>query len=102
MLDQFFRDGAAAQRLRANPLGSHLDSFIAVVSRLGYARSTIRTQLWLLADLGRWLRRRALGIKALRARVTDDFIGGRRRAGRLGRGDAATLRLFLDHLCAED
>ncbi len=102
MLDQFFRDGAAAQRLRANPLGSHLDSFTAVVSRLGYARSTIRTQLWLLADLGRWLRRRALGIKSLRGGVTDDFIGPRRRAGRLGRGDAATLRLFLDHLRAED
>jgi len=102
MLDQFFRDGAVAQRLRVNPLGSHLDSFVAVVSRLGYARSTIRTQLWLLADLGRWLRRRALGIKALRARVTEDFIGRRRCAGRLGRGDAATLRLFLDHLRAED
>jgi site-specific recombinase XerD len=101
MLDQFFGDGAA-QRLRANPLGSHLDSFTAVVSGLGYARSTIRLQLWLLADLGRWLRRRAFSAKALRVRVTDAFIGGRRRAGRLRRGDAVTLRLFLDHLRAEN
>lgn len=98
MLDQFFRDPTAAQRLRANPLGSHLDSFTALVSRLGYARSTIRTGLWLIADLGRWLRRRALSVKDLRAGVTDDFLGRRRRAGRLHRGDAATLRLFLGHL----
>jgi hypothetical protein len=60
MLDRFFRDGTAPQRLRANPLGSHLDSFTTVVTQRGYARSTIRLQLWLLADLGRWLRRKAL------------------------------------------
>lgn len=98
MLDRFFRDGTAPQRLRANPLGSQLDSFTTVVTQRGYARATIRLQLWLLADLGRWLRRKALSIGDLRATVIDAFITRRRRARRLRRSDAATLRLFLDHL----
>ena len=34
-MDQFLRDAAAAQRLRANPLGSQLDSFAAWLSQLG-------------------------------------------------------------------
>jgi site-specific recombinase XerD len=101
MLDQFFADGAAVQRLRASPVGSQLDSFTTCMSRVGYAPSTIRTQLWLLADLGRWLKRRSLCVNDLRATVTGDFLRRRERAGRRGRGDAATLRLFLDHLEAE-
>lgn len=101
MLDLFVK-GGPAQRLRAStPLGLHLDSFTALVSGLGYARATIRGQLGLLAELGRWLRRRSLGLAALRTRITDEFLDGRRRAGRVRRGDAATLRLFLDHLRKE-
>ena len=36
MLDHFLRDRAAAQRLRANPIGSHLDGFTAWLSQRGY------------------------------------------------------------------
>jgi len=35
MLDQFLRDPAAVQRMRASPLGSQLDSFTACLSQLG-------------------------------------------------------------------
>jgi integrase len=98
MVERFFKDSAAAERLRANLLGPHLDSFSGLVAQLGYARSSIRLRLWLLADLGRWLARRALRVRDLRASVVDDFIGRRRRAAQLRRGDAATLRLFLEHL----
>lgn len=101
MLEQFFEDCAATQRLRATLLGSHLDSFAALVSRLGYSRSTGRAQLRLLADLGRWLERHALGVRDLGAAVAEGFVGERRRSRRLRRGDAQTLRLFLDHLRAE-
>lgn len=101
MVERFFRDGAAPERLRASPIGPHLDSFTTVVMQRGYARSTIRLQLWLLADLGRWLKRQVLSIGDLRASVTDAFLKRRRRARRLRRGDAATLHLFLDHLQAE-
>lgn len=101
MLDQFFGDRAAAHRLRAGLLGPHLDSFAARVSRLGYARSTVRTQLRLLVDLGGWLTRHALGVRDLRTGVAEGFLSTRRRARRVRRGDAQTLRLFLDHLRAE-
>jgi site-specific recombinase XerD len=101
MLDQVFRDGAAVHRLRATLLGPYLDAFTARVSQLGYAQSTIRLQLWLLAGLGRWLTRTGRKVSGLGGRVTDEFIGARRRARRLRRGDAETLRLFLAHLRAE-
>jgi hypothetical protein len=42
MLDQFLRDDAAVQRMRASPLGAQLDSFAAVLSAFGYARASIR------------------------------------------------------------
>jgi hypothetical protein len=57
MLDQFLRDDAAIQRMRASPLGAQLDSFAAVLSALGYARASIRDRLWTVAALGRWLER---------------------------------------------
>lgn len=101
MLDQFFRDGAAAHRLRASLLGPHLDSFAARVEQLGYARSTVRTQLRLLVDLGRWLARHALGVRDLGTSVTDRFLSRPGHRRRVGRGDGETLRLLLDHLRAE-
>jgi site-specific recombinase XerD len=101
MLDQFFTQHGPVQRLQAGLLGPYLESFTARLSRLGYARSTIRTQLWLLADLGRWLTRRALTAGALRASLTAEFLSRRRHAGRRHRSDASAVRLFLEHLQAE-
>ncbi len=97
MVERFFRD-VALRRLRVNPLRTHLDSFSAVVAQRGYARWTIRAQLSLLADLGRWLKRRGLNVRNLCPRVTDAFLDRRRRASARRRGSAATLRQFLDHL----
>jgi hypothetical protein len=54
MLDRYLKDEAAVQRMRALPVGSHLDAFAAVLSALGYARDSIRDRLWTLAALGRW------------------------------------------------
>ena len=101
MLDQFFRDGASAHRLRASLFGPHLDSFAALVSRLGYARSTVQTQLRLLVDLGRWLTRHWLGVRDLGTDAAAGFLRKRRRAGGVRRGDLHTLRLFLHHLRAD-
>ena len=60
MLDRYLKDEAAVQRMRALPVGSHLDTFAAILSALGYARDSIRDRLWTLAALGRWLKRRGL------------------------------------------
>jgi hypothetical protein len=42
VLDWYLKDEAAVQRMRASPVGSHLDAFAAVLSALGYARYSIR------------------------------------------------------------
>lgn len=100
MVERFFK-GAALRRLTVNPLGCHLDSFSTVVAQRGYARATIRSQLWLLADLGRWLRRKGLSVRDVRSSVIDAFLRRRRRASGLRRGDEATLRRFVEHLQTE-
>jgi site-specific recombinase XerD len=98
MLEKLFTDGKAAQRHRCSLLGAYLDSFAAAVAGLGYVRTTARTQVWVLQDLGRWLERQRMGVVELDEQVLERFLVARRRRGRLHRSDAATLRRFLDHL----
>lgn len=100
MLDHFLRDRAAAQRLRANPIGSHLDAFTTRLSRRGYAWTTIRERVWALAAFGRWVQRRGLSVSDLRRSIADDFCRRRCAVHRRHR-DTAALRLFLDYLEAE-
>ncbi len=97
MLDHFFPGCAARQRLRANPIGSHLDGFTAWASQRGYARTTIRQDVWALAAFGRWLHRRGRSIGNLRRRDADDFCRRRCAVHRRER-DIAALRSFLDYL----
>lgn len=100
MLDDFLRDRAAAQRLRANPVGSHLDGFTAWLSQRGYAWTTIRQHVWALSAFGQWLHRRGRPVKDLRRRDADDFCR-RRCAVHRRQHDLAALRSFLDYLEAE-
>ena len=103
MLEHFFTDSEVAERLRRRgPLGPYLDSYAASVDALGFARSTIREQLWFLAGLGRWLERQGGAVADLDERVVETFLTARRkRRGGLRRSDAATYCRFLDHLRKE-
>jgi site-specific recombinase XerD len=97
MLDDFLRDPAAAQRLRANPLGRHFDSLTTHLARQGYAWNTIRERIWGLAAFGRWIQRRGLAVGGLNRSVAERFC--RRGVARVRRQrDAAAVRLLLDHL----
>jgi site-specific recombinase XerD len=98
MLDQFLRDDAAVQRMRASPLGAQLDTFAAVLSALGYARASIRDRLWTVTAFGRWLKRRGLSATDLTREVVAVFLRRRASRSRVHRGAAATLRLLLEHL----
>lgn len=98
MLDRYLKDEAAVQRMRALPVGSHLDAFATVLSALGYARDSIRDRLWTLAALGRWLKRRGLSVMDLRPDIVAVFLRPRAQRARVHRGAAATLRLFLEYL----
>ena len=99
MLEQFYKDPATVQRRRAGLLGPHLDSFIEVVSDLGYSRLSIFVRLRLLGDLERWLQRNAFGVNDLKEEVVDRFLEERRRTKKSrATGDPLSLRQFLDHL----
>jgi integrase/recombinase XerD len=98
MLDRYLKDEAAVQRMRALPVGPHLDAFVAVLCALGYARDSIRDRLWTLAALGRWLTRRGLSVVDLRPDISAAFLRPRKQRARVHRGAAATLRLFLEYL----
>lgn len=98
MLDRYLKDEAAVQRMRALPVGAHLDAFAAVLCALGYARYSIRDRLWTLAALGRWLTRRGLSVVDLRPDMVAAFLRPRKQRARVHRGGAATLRLFLEYL----
>ena len=98
MLERFFKDGAAAERLREIVLGPQLDTFVAVVSDLGYSPSTIQTQLQLLANFVRWIQENEVVISSIDENITDRFLTESKRKGALQRGDKHTLRRFLDHL----
>ena len=98
MLENYLWDPVVVERRRAGLFGAHLDSFTAAVSELGYRRSTVRLQLWLLDDLERWLKRRHLTLVNLDEQATNQFLEKQRRKGRCRRGDGQTVRHFLAHL----
>lgn len=98
MLENFLTDPAAIERRRAGIFGPHLDSFVATIAKLGYARSTVRAQLWLLDHLERWLKRKSLAVVDLEERVVDQFLVKRRRKGRRSTRERRIVRAFLEHL----
>lgn len=97
MLDHFVKHRAAAQRLRANPIGSHLDGFTAWLSQRGFAWTTIRQHVWALAAFGRWLHRRERPVRLLRRCDADDFCRRPCAVPRRAR-DSAALGQFLAYL----
>ena len=98
MLEQFFSCPVVLQRLHIGPLGPYIDIFATVLSERGYARRTIRRQIQIISYLNRWLHRLQLSVKELNEGKIAKFIQQRRRRCYIHRGDAPTLRLFVEHL----
>src|SRR4030066_83058 len=98
MLERLFKDPTAVQRWRAGLLVSYLDSFVEAVSDLGYARASLQARMWLLGDLGRWLKRRNLRLADLGEPLVSRFLDGRHRRRCLRRDDTRIARQFLEHL----
>jgi len=93
-----FTEFLAAQRLRAGPLAPHLDALAAVLTQRGYAAKTAKEQVRLVAHLGRWLGHRQLRAADLDESGIADFLRCRRRSGRAGRSNRATLRAAVEVL----
>lgn len=92
MTDHLPSDPLARERLCSGPLAPHLDSFAKRLQELGYARSTRREKLRVVAHFSRWLQRREL----LAADVNEPVVI--RYLERRGRGDPTTLGDLLETL----
>ena len=84
-----------AQRLRAGSLGDHIVTFATLLADRGYATSTTKELLRLVADLGHWLERRQRRAEDLDERGIVQFLQHRRRRGRMPRSNGGTLRVLL-------
>ena len=98
MLKNFFERLAAGACSRTNPLFIHLSPFATWLMENGYADSTVRSKLWLLAGFGQWLGRSGGAVTDLNEVVVESFIGAKRRTSRVHRGNRETLVQFLNHL----
>ncbi len=98
MLEQFFTQPAILRGHRDGLLGPYLDSFTTELSDLGYPRQTVRLQCCGIRDLGRWLKRKRLGVVDLNDELVSVYLRGRRRRGRFRGSGGTIIRLFVDHL----
>ena len=97
MLDRYLKDEAAVQRMRALPVGSHLDASPRFCPRwdIRATRSVIgcgRSPRWPMAETPRAVPDRSS------TRFVAAFLRPRTQRARVHRGAAAALRLFLEYL----
>ena len=97
MLEDFVAP-ATAQRLRSCILGSYLDPFSAGLRDLGHKLSTIRSKLWVIGDLTRWMCKKRLAVVDLDERRIDEYLDARRRRDRSCRGFGPTALRLLEQL----
>jgi len=93
MTDRFVSDRLPTERWRAGLLVPHVDAFAKRLQELGYARSTRREKLRLVAEFDRWLGRRKLLAADVDERIVVKYL---ERCGR--RGDSTTLGDLLEAL----
>jgi site-specific recombinase XerD len=98
MMDQFCPNPVVLQRLFTGPLRTHIDAVGQQLSRQGYASSTAKYTMRLLADLSSWLQQHALTAVDFNEQLASDFLPDRYRRRRPHRNDRAALRRLLEHL----
>ena len=83
------------KRVQDNLLTPHLRTFGTSLMDDGYADATVKSKLWLLAELGWWLGRGRLSVRNFDERLIGAFVKNKRR---VRRGDSRTLQQFLEYL----
>jgi site-specific recombinase XerD len=97
-MQQLFVGPETVSALRAGPLGKYVEGFVAALDSTGYKPATVHDKMLVLAQFGRWLKRRGLGVRDLDDRRVGEFLRWRRRMFQPRRGARITLGQFLDHL----
>jgi site-specific recombinase XerD len=85
----------ATQRERAGALRDELPGFVVALADRGYARSTAKHKIRLVADFGRWLDDVGLSAAELNEQHTSTFLADLRRRERARRCHRATLRILM-------
>jgi site-specific recombinase XerD len=97
-MEQLYKDPRTPLRMREGPLGAYVDAFAQQLIDEGYAKASSRYALQLVADLGRWLRRRKIAASQLAKEHLDRYLEYRSRHRRYRSGDAAIVRRLLSLL----
>ena len=97
----FLQSHIVSEQPRNGVLDAHLNTFMSVVSDLGYSPATIKTQLMLLKGFIRWAEENHIVASNIDEGITDRFLIESDRKGAVRRGDNRTLHRFLDHLRLE-
>jgi len=96
-MQQLFVGSETAQVLRAGPLGKHVDGFVEALRSAGYEARSIEAKVLIVAQLGRWLARRGLGVREFDEGRVGEFLRLWRRRYR-SHGAQATLVQLRRHL----
>jgi len=97
-MEQLYKDPCTLLRMHQGPLGAYVDAFAQQLIGEGYAKASCRYALQLMADLGRWLRRRRITAQQLTSEHLGRYLQYRRRCGRHRSGDAAIVRRLFSLL----
>ena len=99
MINQLFTFSSTIERLRQGPLSEHLDAYASAVAEQGYTHDSIRQQIVVIADFGRWLKQKQIDVRDLNSNVVEQYLRFRRRQQRIRRGEPKTLERLLAMLC---
>ena len=94
-MEQIYKDSRTLLRMREGPLGAYMDGLARQLIEEGYARSSARYALQLVANLGRWMGRRKIVAGQLTPEHLEFFLEFRSRQGHCRSGDAAITRRLL-------
>ncbi len=94
-------DQVILSKAPVGPLAAYIGAFAEFVSAQGYALSSIRRQVRLCADFSRWLKRKRVETRSIRAEHTERYLRYRARQVQICLGDAAALRHLIDFLRGE-
>ena len=99
MTNPRFPDAVTGRRLHVGPLTSYVDTFAQMLLEQGYAISTIKDKLRLVAKFSQWLECHRMGIDALDKQKIAAFLGElHERERRIYHGDITTLKGLITQL----
>lgn len=90
-----YKDSCTLKRMHDGLLGAHVDDFARQMLEQGYARTSIRYALQLVANFGRWLSKHRIAVPQLTAEHLARYLRYRSRCRHFRSGDVSILRRLL-------